>query len=728
MRLLFYISLWICAGVHAQTAVTGYVIEEFGGKRYALGGAMVRALQTGIAATTNEDGYFQLEVVNVEKDILITSATGYQTDTTALRGSTQITITLRPIQLAAVEVSVTRKEISIIRTESITDADLVKDACCNLSESFENSATVDVSYADAISGAKEIRMLGLDGVYTQMMTENIPSIRTLGSAFGLQYLPGPWLNSIQVNKGVGSVVNGYEGIIGQINSELKKPLQADKLFVNFFLNQDVRSELNIIGRHHINESWSYLGALHGFYNWLRMDMNHDHYIDNPLIKNLNVLNRVHRPFKRGGMFALAHSLHLEDRLGGSMHFSPKLRYDEQNHFGMRLQTIRSDLFAKTGIAVSDEHYTGIQYKYNFHRHRGFVGRRAYEGTAHFGYLNLILQHEINETHLLKTGMSFQTDWVREKFDTVILQRVEYVPGVFAEGTFYFGEDERLTLIAGGRVDYHNLFGVLPTPRVHLQWNILHDLEFRAGAGRGYRVPTLFAENFGWLANNRSISVDTRPSLEEAWNYGASLTYNFLLNNREGSISADYYYTDFIRQVVPDIEEAGRLQFYTKRRGSTAHVAQLDVKYEPVNRFEVKASYKFERNMVNYRSGKKIYPFRPQHRGLLSLQYTTPSERWRFNSSFNLFGPSRVPDYRLNGGKEVQQGKSWVQWNAQITLRIRQWEVYLGGDNLLNFIQKNPIVMGEQPLHPQFDASMIWGPLRGAMAFAGFRWVMKENDK
>lgn len=80
-----------------------------------------------------------------------------------------------------------------IRTEVITAAGLCKMACCNLAESFENSASVTVGYADAVTGARQIRLLGQNGIYTQMLDENRPTMRGLAAPFGLNYVPGQWL-------------------------------------------------------------------------------------------------------------------------------------------------------------------------------------------------------------------------------------------------------------------------------------------------------------------------------------------------------------------------------------------------------------------------------------------------------------------------------------------------------------------------------------------------------
>ncbi len=647
------------------------------------------------------------------------------TNATAQNDSTQKEVQVKEIEIATKKA--TRIDMTPMNVEVINSNDLVKDACCNLSESFENSATVDVNFTDAVSGAKEIRMLGLDGVYSQIMIENIPSVRSLSNTFGLTYVPGPLMSSIQVNKGAGSVVNGYESMTGQINVELKKPQSSDKLFINAFLNQDLRSELNLITAHDLNDRWSSITSVHGQYNWLKMDMNHDHYMDNPLVKNLNLFQRFMYRHADGGMAMLAASANIEDRIGGSFHFNPKQNILEQNAWGFRLRTYKADAFAKTGFNLKNEDFLGIQYKYSFHQQQGYVGRRSYKGLEHFGYLNAIYQRTIGENEsMIKTGFSLLTDYVTESFDTFQRKRTEVVPGVFGEVNMNFGSDKKVMLVSGVRFDYHNLFGPFVSPRFNLKWNILYDLSFRVSAGRGYRVPTIFAENFGLLANNRTITIDPEIKFEEAWNYGASLAYKFFLGFREGLISVDYYRTDFTNQVVIDLENTRELRFYNLPSKSFANAVQAEISYEVIKRFDIKLAYKFERAVTDYKSGRKIIPLRPQHRGLVSLQYVTKNNRWRFNTGLNWFGKTRIPDTSLNNeaNQRTTSSKDFFQLNAQITFKWKSWEVYVGGENLLNFIQKNPIIAGDAPLSNQFDASLIWGPLRGAMAFAGFRFVLK----
>lgn len=282
------------------------------------------------------------------------------------------------------------------------------------------------------------------------------------------------------------------------------------------------------------------------------------------------------------------------------------------------------------------------------------------------------------------------------------------------------------LVGGVRLDYHNLYGAFASPRVNIKWNILYDFSLRISGGRGYRVPTLFAENFGLLSNNRAITIDPEIKFEEAWNYGASLSYKFFLGFREGIISVDYYRTDFVNQVVIDLEDVRLLRFYNLKGNSFANAVQVEAGYEVVKGFDVKLAYKYEQTKSDYVSGRKIIPLRPQHRGLVSLQYATKNNHWRFNTSLNWFGKTRVPDTSINdeANQRPLQSKDFFQLNAQVTFIWKRWEVYLGGENLINFSQSNPIISGDAPFSNQFDASLIWGPLRGAMAFTGVRFTLK----
>lgn len=664
----------------------------------------------------SREGFIRLPAEDKDQ-YWIVRHTGFSPDTVYRGAADTIIASLRPAGLNEVIVeSNGRKNQSMQQIELISSGDLVKDACCNLSETFENTTTVDVHYNDAITGAKEIRMLGLDGVYAAVTSENIPSIRGLAQSFGMIYVPGPWMSSIQITKGTGSVVNGFESITGQINVEYKKPQRAEKWFVNYFLNQDVRNELNVQYADTLNHRTSTLSALHGQLNLLRMDMNHDRYMDNPQIANLNVLHRWSYLSGKGFNLIAAAEYHIENRQGGQMNFRPGGEGFMPPVWGMNLNTHRVEAFAKTGFILNERSSLGIQYKYTFHRQTGNIGTKKLDGREHTGYINAIYQDEFLPKNTFKTGLSLLTDNWHDQVDSFRFALNEVIPGVFSELNLNY-KDKWMTTI-GIRTDFHNRFGAYVTPRLHMQWKIIPDLSLRVSAGRGFRTPMVFAENLGLLASARKMTIETPLQPEKAWNAGASLSYTFYLDFREGHISVDYYFTHFEQQWIWDLETSDRLRFYSVQNQSRAHATQIEIGYEIFRNFQLKLAYKFEDNRVRYRDGIKIVPLKPRHRGLVSMEYQTPKKRWRFNTSLNWFGKTRVPDAAHQAG---YTSPDWFQWNAQITYTIKKWEIYIGGENLVNFYQPHPIMAGDQPFSEHFDASLIWGPLRGAMAFTGFRW-------
>ena len=650
-----------------------------------------------------------------------------------------ISLLLPMLSLAQIDSTHKIKDVEIVRkqatklemtprnVEVINSAGLVKDACCNLSESFVNSASVDVSYADAVSGAKEILLLGLDGSYSQIMIENIPAIRGLGNIFGLTYIPGPWMNSIQVNKGAGSVVNGYEAVTGQINIEFKKPQVAERLFVNGFLNQDARAELNIYTAHRLpNPKWITMLLTHGQLNLVKMDFNNDGFIDNPLIKEGNIMSRWTYQNGKGFTFISAASLLAEDRRGGQSNYDFDQSNRAQNYWGTRLATIKADAWAKTGFTVNNTSSVGLQYKYALHQQDGFIGSRDYVAREHFGYFNLIYQTEYaGEDNLIKLGISSQINDTREQLDSFHYQRLELVPGAFAEMSYAY--QRKLSMIVGLRADYHSLYGPFITPRFNLKWNILYALSLRLAAGRGYHIPAVIAENYGLLANNRSLSITPNIKPEVAWNYGASLSYKYFIDFREGSITLDYYRTDFENQLIADIENVRQLHFYNLQGRSYSNSVQIEAQYEVYKGLDLKLAYKYDDVRSTYGGVLRQVPLKPRHKGLAAVEYVTTNHHWRFNSSLTWYGATRVPDTSPNAAENQRPtiSKNFFLLNAQVTYTIhRIWEVYIGGENILNQTQASAIISNDKPQSKEFDASLIWGQLRGAMVFAGFRVSIK----
>ncbi|QKZ14060.1 TonB-dependent receptor [Spirosoma sp. KUDC1026] len=728
-------ALPVRAQIDSSVVVRGVVAEQQQNKRIPLIGATVRWAGSSGGTITDSTGRFQLPLTTQFNQLLI-SYVGYQSDTlTVTNPANDITSILRPERtLSEVTVSGAAGQLdrmNPIQTELITQRTLAKAACCNLSESFETNASVSVSYADAVTGAKQIQFLGLGGQYVQTNVENIPTIRGLATTFGLNYIPGTWITSIDIGKGAGSVVNGYESMSGQMNVELQKPDSPDKLFLNGYVNSFGRIEGNANWSKPLSKKWT-VGVL-GHASALRneIDQNNDGFRDLPLYTQLNAINRYKyssdRFVAQFGVKAL-----YEDRDGGQL-----ARYDtpSSTRYSFGNTTRRLEFFSKTAKLYPDKPYKGLGLILNGLHHEQIAnfGYRPYLGLQRTFYANLIYQSIIGNTnHAYKAGLSYLLDDYLERLGPLQTNRTESVPGVFAEYTYSYLE--KLTFVLGGRFDYHNLFGAQWTPRAHLKYNLSPNVALRASGGRGFRVPNRFIENFGYLVSSRTIVNDSPLQPEISWNYGLSLSNDVNLFGKKASLVLDYHRTTFENQLVVDLEHPRELHFYNLQGASFANSFQAELNIQPIKRFEVKAAYRLfdvRQSMGGPFGESRLLPkmMVSRDRVLLNAGYALPFDKWKFDATLQWNGPRRIPYLRPDyvhtsyGNMPTDYSPGFYNLNAQVSRAFRSgWEIYLGGENLTGFRQLNPIVAANDPFGVNFDAgSRAWGPVTGRMVYLGFRF-------
>jgi outer membrane receptor for ferrienterochelin and colicins len=727
--IIIAIVLIVSFTTKAQNQIIGKVVEIVkDGSELPLPGASVYWEGTTIGAATQGDGNFSIVEPAEFPATIVVSFVGYQQYTQLIEANTQLQIYLTP-SLELKEVKVKGKvnttkfsTVNSINMQTLSTGELEKAACCNLSESFSTNATVDVNFTDAVSGAKKIQMLGLDGAYTQITQENMPLIRGISSAYGLSYVPGTWIESIQIIKGSGSVVNGFESFAGQINLEYYKPESAPKLFWNGYTNGHGKLENNLLFAKK-SGAWKSNLFTHVDYFDKELDNNKDGFLDMPKVTQVNVLNRWEYKDNNYHIGFTARGL-VEDRLGGTIE-------NALNPYDVNIHNDLLEFTSKTGAILpnSPGKSAGLQTSFRRHNQTAIFGENNYKGLQESAYLNLIRQTYIGSTnHKLKYGTSYYADKYTESFsgniDTAFTDnvRVDLMTGVFSEYSYKWGESFNLT--AGMRADYYNNSEEINyLPRLNMKYNPTEKMAIRFSAGKAFRVANVFVENASFLASNRQISVgNLNPEI--AWNYGANITYCFYLFGREGTINADAYRTDFENQIVVDIEKQGKLSFYNLEGESYATSMQLDFAYELFDRFDVKMAYKINDVKITY-DGEEIKetPLSPKDRALLNLAYATNFDKWIFDVTANYVGESRIP-YHQSIDKKYSE--SFYLYNAQITKKFRKFDVYLGAENLLGYTQDNPIIDSENPTSSSsaFDASLIYAPINGRMIYAGFRFKIK----
>lgn len=731
---LMAFSMMISFHIMAQTYLTGKVQEaDAHGQLTPVVGAVINWQGSATGTATDVNGNYRIQKIpNNSK--LVVRYMNIKTDTIEITfQQTEFNIILTTMQTLN-EIAVYAHEgtyISVkpIMTSVITSASLKKAACCNLSESFENTAAVDVEYSDAVSGAKQIQMLGLAGIYSQILLENTPFIRLLSHQFGLGFVPGVWMESINVSKGTSSVTNGYESISGQIDVEYKKPeTNQERLFLNLYANMMGRAELNMNTRFNVGKEASSMFLLHGSGQFAKIDWNHDSFMDMPLNYQVNVMNRwdyeEHGKFEGRTFFS-----YMKDyRQGGQMDFNPHTDKLTTKTYGLAINTDKFDVITKNGFLLKNEEESiGTILSFNGHQVNSYYGLKTYRAKQFSLYGNLIYSGRIkasNPRHKIAAGVSFQGDWFAEKLIDNMISN-EFVPGIFSQYSYVI--DTKLATIIGIRLDYSSLYGLLWTPRFHLKYVPVEHTTIRLSAGKGYRTPHILAENTSLLVSNREFVFQEKLKEEEAWNAGISLTQGFKIKGKLCTFSIDYFYTYFINQAVIDMDQnPSTIYIYNLKGPSYSHSAQAEILIYPFNGFEMTLAYRFNYVKVSYEDGLKSKPFVVPHKVVLNLGYTTPKMKWKFDVTLQYNSSQRLPDTKLNPEQYqiAYKSKGYILLNAQITKKFRMVEVYLGGENLTNYRQKNPIIAADQPFSQYFDASMIYAPITGINIYAGMRFTLK----
>ena len=687
--------------------------------------------QSGSFGTTSDKkGEFSIKKEK-EKQNLIISFIGYNNDTILIENQKTISIKLKEGKLLN-EVNIVERQdastisrLKTIGTQNLTGETFHRAACCNLSESFETNASVDVAFTDAVSGSKQIKMLGLNGRYVQLMTENYPNLRGLALSHGLDYIPGSWMNGIQISKGAASVVNGYEAITGQINTEFKKPDEEEFLYLNILGNSIGKHEGNFNVRTAIANNVTTMIFGHYDNNQIQVDNNNDGFMDMPLNQQYSFFNRWKFKSKKYiaqfGVKALK-----ENKTAGQIKDNIPVAFPKYN---VNINTERYEAFYKSGYIFGRANTSlGFLSNYVYHDVKSIYGLKKYDANETSLYANLIFQSYIGNTnHSYSTGVSYVYDNVSETLNYNKMPREESVPGTFFQYTY--GNHSSISYILGVRADYSSLYGIFYTPRSHLKYNLNETNTIRISGGRGYRSPNVISENSSLLATSKEFVFTEELLQEKAWNFGISYIKDFKIKDKKLRVVADYFRTDFQNQIVLDLDaDNSKIFIYNLNGQSFSNSYQLEANIKPFRGMDITTAIKYNDVKITQNNELLDKPLTKAIIGLVTLSYATKLKKWQFDYTFQYNGSSRLPQTYPSVIYANEKTPEFVVMNAQINKFYKKWNFYAGVENFLDYTQENPILSANDPFSAEFDASMVWAPIMGRKFFVGIKYRFKKELK
>ena len=693
--------------------------------------------------SSNENGVFKIKHEKGNKNLVFSYA-GMQPDTIEVKNLHEVLVVHAQNNVLSEVVVSRRKKSSYInslsanRTEILTAQELFKAACCDLSESFETTVSVDVVSNDAVTGSKQIQLLGLSGIYTQLTVENLPGPRGFATPLGLNSIAGTWIESIDISKGIGSVVNGYENMAGQINVELKKPHNSERLYFNAYANNMGRTDINLNLAQKINQKWSVGLLLHDNFMYNKnMNFSDNGFRDIPVGNLFSGINRWHYENGKGTIAQFGIKYLKDDRTGGQVDFDKDRDKGKTDIYGLGFDNERIEGFAKIGYVFPQNRLRsiGLLLSASNYKQDSYFGLRNYESEQSNGYANLIFQDIIGTVaHKYKVGGSITYDKYKENVEARNFDRVESVSGVFAEYTF--SPSEKFDMVLGLRQDYNSLYGWFTTPRLVARYNPFTGNTIRFSTGRGQRTANIFAENMSMLASSRSINYTSLQnqnnayglSPEVSWNTGITIDQNFQFLGRESGISVEVFHNNFQDQVVVDWENPREVSIYNLDGKSFSNSLQAEFRFMPAPHLEARMAYRLLDVQTDYKEGRLQKPLTAKHRGFVNLAYNLHSG-WSFDYTFNTVGSKRLPSTTANPDQYQLDANSdaYITMNAQISKSFgkdKNFTIYVGGENLSNTFQKDPILAFDQPFGQYFDTNLLWGPITGRMFYSGIRYHIK----
>lgn len=737
--------LLLTGALHAQT-LTGKLFGENNEGREVLPGGTVQWIGGGKSIVVNENGVFELKTEGVTDKRVVATATGYTSDTLSWDGGTYLSITLQrsPEELSGVVVEDRRgariSNRAVIKTEIINAKELSKAACCDLAGCFGTQASVQPQTTNVVTNSQELRLLGLSGVYNQVLVDGMPMIQGATYTYGISTYPGAVVDNITVAKGATSVLQGFESISGQISLNTLHPDIVDRVYLNTYLNSfgEKHFNANLAASLGKNKKWHTLLTLHSVQPASRVDGNKDGFLDLPLLTRYMVYNKwkYGNETEKGVHAQFGLRFVNEQRLGGQKDYRSTTHKGSASQYGQFIAFNQPELYAKTGFRFSADHALAFSIAGSVHNQDSWFGTLSYQSRQQVAYANL--QHEMRWSgHQLKYGASYRYQELTEDIGFSVPDTRTYagnyltrlrVPGFFAENTFNF-EGEKLVLIAGARMDHHQVQGWYFTPRSMLKFSFNNNHTLRASAGTGWRQVNLFSEHPVILTSSRNLDFAEPLKPEEALNWGLSHTWNFYLGaSTTGTLSVDFYQTRFQNQFFPDYDpDPSKIVIRNFEGNTRSNGLQVDAAFTFFTQLEVKAAYNYLDVYRKEGNTKLELPFNPRNRAMTAVSYSTLDSKWQMDLSANWYDKMRLPDTRMNpeAYRRPSNSDPYATMNLQGTYRLNALELYVGCENIFNYRQANPIISADNPFGPYFDLASVWGPTRGREVYLGLRYSIKR---
>jgi len=471
-------------------------------------------------------------------------------------------------------------------------------------------------------------------------------------------------------------------------------------------------------------------------------VNDDNFTDVTLQNRISVFNKWNFIRDSGKQASIAARYVYESRWGGEMQWTPEWRGTD-SIYGESIYTNRVELIGTYALPFKKEN-ARFDYSYNYHLQDSYYGTTKYYASQHTTFAQLVWDKELGKINLL-AGVPFRfihyddnspATETHENFKPKNKPSYTLLPGVFLQPEIKFSE--KFTTLAGIRYDYNNVHGSIWTPRLSFKYSPNDNNTFRLTGGSGYRVVNLFTEDHAALTGAREVVIINELRPEQSWNANANYTGFIMHKKGYVSIDASVFYTYFTNQIIGDYNADPEKIIYDNLNGhaiSQGVTTNLDFTFtngfKIITGFTLMDVYRVEKDSTGI-SQKLPQLFAPH----FSANYAVSYSFYKIGLSIDWTGKVNSPMHLPVVPNDFRHELSpwFCIMNIQLTKRLpKNFEIYAGVKNLLNFIPQDPILRPFDPFDKNaddpvsnpngytFDPSYNYAPVQGVKGFAGVRW-------
>lgn len=656
--------------------------------------------------------------------LLRISCIGYQPQRITLADRVQDTfrVFLEPASQALEQVVITATRVAqpiadlpthvqVVDEEDIEEGTAMSPG--NIRELLTELSGTQIQQTSAVSGYASIRLLGLDGVYTQLLKDGFPLYGGLSGSLSMLQIPPLDLQRVEVIKGASSALYGGDAIAGVINLVSKQPSFSP--LWTLVVNQTHKGGTDL-GSYFSHRNRRLGTAWMADYSLQQpFDVNSDGFSDLPFLRQFTMQPSGYIYFRDSSQLQLTTHLFHELRKGGDMQ---AIKQDVDSLFLQESTTTRLDAELqyqrRAGTGMLAIKTSGVVYQRQLNAFKG----RQYSSYSEISYAPQWGKHQ------WVGGLNVLTDrYLPGVEDSLAPPAYDYLTlGLFLQDDWRVLN--KLTLEAGFRLDRHNRYGYFLLPRLMVLWKPLPGLQLRGGLGWGYKIPSFFnaqAEEDGYL---HLISPSGKLLPAKALSISGDIYYHrTFANGLSLSVDQGLYVTQLRHALVDTADQTsfsnGAIRFLNAPAPVFTTALETNVHLE-VSHGEAYLGYTFLHAIRKYDLLHPQLPLMPRGRFVSTWLWHFP-EGWKFGLEGFYTGHQYLDDGSLT--------RSYWTFDVMVAKTFSQFTILGNVENITDARQSRwgPLFTGSRA-QPRFQE--IYAPLDGRVINVSVKWNIlggKDED-